>query len=418
MAPEIRVDHADDLERYVATDDLVWFQEPESLTTEQQVQGVPPGQRFAADRPGAAPDTYPGIYGVRPMQLSVPAGSGGRLVPMAGLTWVGVHPDHRRRGVLSAMMRHHVEQTHREGVALSGLHASEPVIYGRYGYGVACQSATLSVSRGTTFTAPGLDEQVAALETRLAPETGPELARRTRECELRVAVALPGSAVGDEDYYAAVLRESPERLRDKEPRRMLFVRRDGVDVGLAAFRRQHKWEHHRPQGIVEVHALIGEPAARLALLRRLVDLDLMATVRLPEVAVDDAIWQWLGPRSASDVAPSDNLWLRVVDLASALPLRSYAGECDVVVELDDPFAPWQAGRWRIVVSGGEGRAERSDAAADVRLPVAALGAAYLGGTNLVARQRAGLLPETRPGAVAELWHAFRTDVAPTPAIGF
>ena len=101
------------------------------------------------------------------MQLSVPAESGGRLVPMAGLTWVGVHPDHRRRGVLTAMMRHHVEQTHREGVALSGLHASEPVIYGRYGYGLASQSATLSVGRGTTFNAPGLDDAAAAIETRL-----------------------------------------------------------------------------------------------------------------------------------------------------------------------------------------------------------------------------------------------------------
>ena len=418
MAAEIRVDRAADLERYVATDHLVWFEEPESLTTEEELVGVPPEQRFAADRPGAAPDTYPGIYGVRPMQLSVPAASGGRLVPMAGLTWVGVHPDHRRQGVLSAMMAHHVEQTRREGVPISGLHASEPVIYGRYGYGLASQAATLSVSRGATFTAPGLDEEAKTLDTRLATETGPALVRRARECELRVATAMPGSVVGDEGFYTAALRETPEDLRDKEPRRTLFAVRDGVDVGLAEFRRQHKWEHHRPNGTVEVRALIGGPAARLALLRRLVDLDLMGTVKLPEMAVDDAIWQWVGPRSATDVVPADNLWLRIVDVEQALPQRWYAGECDVVVELVDDLAPWQAGRWRIVVSGGEGRAERTDADADLTLPVAALGSAYLGGTNLVAQQRAGLLPETRAGAIAELWHAFRTDLPPTAAIGF
>jgi len=147
--PAVRVDHATDFDRFLATDQLVWFDEPEDLPADQQLLGVPPEQRFAADVDGAADDTFPGIYGVRPMQLSLPAGDGARLVPMAGLTWVGVHPDHRRRGVLTAMMRHHVEQTHREGVAVSGLHASEPAIYGRYGYGLASQAATLSVGAGT-----------------------------------------------------------------------------------------------------------------------------------------------------------------------------------------------------------------------------------------------------------------------------
>ena len=414
----VTVDRAIDPERYLATDELVWFGEPEDLPTDQQLLGVPPEQRFAADTPGSDPATYPGIYGVRPMQLSVPAGEGGRWVPMAGLTWVGVHPDHRRRGVLSAMMRHHVEQTHREGVAISGLHASEPAIYARHGYGLASTSATLSVGRGTTFTAPGLDDAATALTTRLATETGEALVERTMACELRVGEGLPGSVVGTADYYGAVLRETPEQLRGKEPRRMLFATHDGVDVGLAAFRRTHKWDQHRPNGTLEVQALIGDPTARLALLRRLVDFDLVGTVKLPEMALDDPVWQWLGPRAASDVIPADNLWLRVVDLPAALPLRSYAGECDVVVELVDPYAPWQAGRWRIVVAGGEGRAERTSAAAEVELPVGVLGAAFLGGTNLLVQQRAGLLPDTRPGAVAELWRAFRVDVPPTAAIGF
>lgn len=417
--PDVTVARTDDSDRYLATDHLVWFAEPDTeRSTDEQLVGVPPDQRFAADRPGSAPDTYPGIYGVRPMQLAVPATSGAALVPMAGLTWVGVHPDHRRRGVLTAMLRHHVEQTHREGLALSGLHASEPAIYGRHGYGLAAQSATLSVGRGTTFTAPGLDDAAGAVETRLATESGEVLATRVRDCELRVAAQVPGLVVGEPGFYSAIVRETPSALRDKEPRRFLFATRDGVDVGHAAFRRLHKWEQHRPEGTLEVQALFGEPAVRLALLRRLVDFDLIGTVKLPEHAVDDVIWQWVGPRSARDVIPADNLWLRIVDLPEALPLRSYDGSCDVVVEVTDRYAPWQTGRWRIVVTGGEGRAERTGADPDVELPVAALGAAYLGGTNLVSLLRAGLLTEARPGAVTELWRAFRTDLPPAAASGF
>lgn len=416
--PPVSVERASDHDRYRATDHLVWFVEPGSLTTEEELVGVPPDQRFAARIEGAATDSYPGIYGVRPMQLSAPADSGAELVPLAGLTWVGVHPDHRRRGVLTAMMRHHVEQTHREGVALSGLHASEPVIYGRYGYGLASQGAGVTLSRGAALTAPGLDDEAAAVRTALATETGKALATRLRDCELAVARTAPGLVVGDEGFYTGIVRETPEDLRDKEPRRYLFATRDGRDVGHAGFRRTHKWERGRPEGNLEVQALFGDPATRLALLRRLVDFDLMATVRLPDLGLDDPLWHWIGPRAASDLVPADSLWLRIVDLPAALPQRWYAEDCDVVVELQDPYAPWHAGRWRIVTSGGEGRAERTDAAPDAELPVAALGAAWLGGGNLVAMLRAGVLAERRPGTIAALWRAFRTDVAPDAASGF
>ena len=115
---EIRVARAADDERYLATDQLVWFEETPKASTSELLHGIPADQRFAAeiDEADADPSTYPGIYGVFPLQLAVPDASAGhaRLVPCAGLTWVGVHPDHRRRGILTAMMRHHVQQTHRE----------------------------------------------------------------------------------------------------------------------------------------------------------------------------------------------------------------------------------------------------------------------------------------------------------------
>jgi hypothetical protein len=61
---------------------------------------------------------------------------------------------------------------------------------------------------------------------------------------------------------------------------------------------------------------------------------------------------------------------------------------------------------------------RTTTESDVRLRVEALGAAYLGGGNLLAMQRAGLVAERRQGAVAELWRAMRSAVSPTAAVGF
>src|SRR5688500_7336712 len=152
----IRVGRATDAERFLATDHTVWFGEVPAIPAEEQLIGLAEEQRFAADMDGSDPGTYPGIYGVFPLTLSIPGpGAGVRQAPCAGLTWVGVHPDHRRKGVLSSMLRHHFEQVHEEaGTHVSALHASEPAIYGRHGYGLASQELEVRLGRGTTFTAP------------------------------------------------------------------------------------------------------------------------------------------------------------------------------------------------------------------------------------------------------------------------
>ncbi|QNN53799.1 GNAT family N-acetyltransferase [Nocardioides mesophilus] len=416
----IRVGPATDTQRYLATEHTVWFGEVPASSAEEQLLGLPTDQRFAADLDGSDPATYAGIYGVFPLTLSVPGPHGRpRQVPCAGLTWVGVHPDHRRQGVLTAMLRHHFEQVHEEADShVSALHASEPAIYGRHGYGLASHELSVSLGRGSTLVAPHLEEAAGMLTTRLATVSDPDVPKRMREIHLGSAEL--GAVVGAEGYYDRVCQMLPEQLRDKEPWRVLFARRDGSDVGFAMFRRTHKWERARPSGELAVWALVGDPAARLALLRRLVDFDLIGTVKVNGVGAEDPLLLWVGgPRAASDVATYDSLWVRLVDLPAALQDRTWSAPCDVVVEVEDTSAPWNAGSWRIRADRtGAAVVEPTTAEADVRLPVAALGGAYLGGGNLVALQRAGLVAERRAGAVAELWHAMRSDVAPTAAVEF
>ncbi len=416
----IRVGRATDPERYLATDQTVWFAEVPAAPTEEQLIGLPEEQRFAADVDGSDPGTYPGIYGVFPLTLSIPGpDAGARRVPCAGLTWVGVHPDHRRKGVLSAMLRHHFEQVHEEeGTHVSALHASEPAIYGRHGYGLASLELQVSLGRGTTLNAPDLESAAAAVTTHLATVSDPEVPKRMRECHLGCAGL--GSVVGEAGYYARICYQLPEHLRDKESWRVLFARRDGVEVGFAMFRRTHNWERARPAGELSVWALVGGPAAQLALLRRLVDFDLIGTVKVGTVGVDDPLLLWVGgPRSTSDVATYDSLWVRLVDLPEALHERAWSAPCDVVVEVTDTTAPWNEGSWRIRADdAGEATVDRTTADSDIRLRVEALGSGYLGGGNLVALQRAGLVAERRKGAVAELWRAMRSEVSPTAAVGF
>jgi len=387
---------------------------------EEQPYGIAEQDRYAAEIDGADPATYPGVYGVYRMTLNLPGpDSGPRTVPCAGLSWVGVHPDHRRRGVLSAMMRQHLEQVHEEpGVFVSALHASEPAIYGRYGYGLASLELQVELGRGTTLTAPGLEDAAGAVRTVFASVSDPGMPARLLECHQRVAGL--GAVVGDLGYYQRICFEPPESRRDKEPWRVLFAQRDGTDVGFALFRRAHKWEKFRPSGELAVWGVVGEPAALLVLYRRLVDFDLMGTITVNKVSVDDPLVIWAGgPRSTSDVGTYDSLWVRLVDLPEALQERTWSAPCDVVVEVEDRHAPWNHGTWRLHADDrGEATVDRTDADADLRLSVQTLGGAYLGGGSLVAQHRAGLVDERRAGAVAELSRALRTPLGPSAAFAF
>src|SRR5437899_3865764 len=84
-----------------------------------------------------------GIASAFSFHMTVPGGS---TLPTAGVTWVGVLPTHRRRGVLTELMKHQlmsIAQASKE--PLAALWASEPGIYGRFGYGLASRKLDLNV---------------------------------------------------------------------------------------------------------------------------------------------------------------------------------------------------------------------------------------------------------------------------------
>lgn len=435
--PEIGVGPATDLEAYVRTDDTVWFGESDPDPIELQLVSVPADQRFAAQFDGAASGTYPGIYGIRPMTLSIPGsgqqGDAVRRVPAPGLTWVSVHPDHRRQGVLTAMIAHHFDQTRanpgaqgssKKG-AVSVLHASEPAIYGRYGYGLASLEMSITLGRGSTLTAPHLDAEAAGVRTELTTVTDPGMPERLLACWQHNGCQPVGTVVGELGYFIDVCHEPVSESRGKERQRVLFARRvdsqgRSTDVGLALLRREQKWERGRPGGSLKVTWLVGDPATKLALLRRLVDFDLVDTTEVSTLGADDPVLHWVnGPRGTGDVSLYDSLWVRLIDLPRALIDRGYAATCDLVLDVADVQVPENAGRWRLHVDhSGTATVTRTEDGADLRMSIAALGSTYLGGVSPVTLTNAGLIEELRAGAARELSAAVCTPERPAAAIGF
>ena len=131
---------------------------------------------FEFDRSLAAfdGDAIVGTAAAYSFQLTVPGGIAGA----AGVTFVSVRPSHRRRGILSAMMRHQLADIVGRGEAIAALFASESGIYGRYGYGCASGQLRLTIRRGE-----GALSEAAA--DGAGTEHGPVRLRAAQPTELR-----------------------------------------------------------------------------------------------------------------------------------------------------------------------------------------------------------------------------------------
>jgi predicted acetyltransferase len=362
----------------------------------------------------AEPAELIGIGTTFSLRLTLPAGvdgAGTTAVPMGGLSWVAVHPGYRRRGVLSALIGHHLGTLHENGEAVSGLFASEPAIYGRFGYGQATQVFQLDLGRAPALRElPGGTDDVTIRFTTADPERHTDLVADlyARSCGTR-----PGMVDRPRALTRRELRDTPRTLERHEPLRLLIAERGGEPTGYVLLRRELTWNGMEPDGKTEVREVAAvDPPSAHRLWQAVTDFDLSSVTKVGMICPQDPLLTWLvDPRSPRPVRV-DALWLRIVDIDRALTGRSYGCEVDLVLDVTDHLCPWNVGRWRL--SGGPAGATctRTTDPADLTLDVRELAAALPGGTTLVALADAGLVTEHTPGAVARLSTAFRSAVAP------
>ncbi|MEU6478798.1 GNAT family N-acetyltransferase [Streptomyces sp. NPDC047017] len=353
-----------------------------------------------------------GTAGAFSFRLTVP---GGASVPTAGVTMVSVAATHRRRGVLTSMMRRQLDDVRSWGEPLAVLTASEPAIYGRFGYGAA------------TF---GLEAEIDTARAGLAVPAGTDGIRLRyaapaevlAECEAvyaRLVPTRPGMLARGTGWERVALVD-PESARDgASALQCVVAERDGEVTGYARFRTKLGWGSGGHDGTVRLAGLAAlDPASEAALWRFLFGIDLMSTLRVRERPVDDA-WQYL----VSDIRrcrtrQQDSLYLRPVEVGAALAARTYQAPVDVVLDVADAFCPWNAGRWRLSGDAKGAVCERTTDPAELALSVRELGAAYLGGVPLTALAAAGRVRELRSGALAEASVGFGSAVAPWLPHGF
>ncbi|MQS36572.1 GNAT family N-acetyltransferase [Streptomyces katsurahamanus] len=340
------------------------------------------------------------------MQVTVP---GGGLAPMAGVTMVSVSSTHRRRGVLTSMMRRQLDDIRAWGEPLAMLMASEPVIYGRFGYGAA--AGLIRADIDTARVQLELPEGTESVRIRKIPAKD-----ALAECEpvyARQVPVRPGMIVRLPGWDRLQYLDAPEDRQGTSHLQTVLSERDGRTTGYALFRIRPGWEDAGPKGRVEIQDIqADDPASYAALCRYVLSIDLTSVVSMSNRPVDDPWQNLISDIRRCNVRVQDSLHVRLVEVGAALEARTYRTPVDVVLEVADAFCPWNEGRWRLTGDAKGASCERTSDTADLSLSVRDLGAVYLGGSSLAELAAAGRVRELRRGALAEASVAFGSDTAP------
>ena len=345
--------------------------------------------------------------GAYSLQMTVPGGPR----PVAGVTIVGVLPTHRRRGLLTEMMRRQLTELHeRQREPVAALWASEGGIYGRFGYGVAARQLGITADKTRLRLRPGTP--VGSGRVVLA---GPE---RARPAEISVYEQVRPDTVGflarSDKWWDRLLRD-PEHLRGGATarRHALYTEQDGTVTGYATYRLKEDWGPGTNDSEVRVLDLLATtPAAYAALWAYVASIDLYPKLRKDRSPIDDPVQHLLADTRALRPEVYDSLWVRLPDVGRGLAARTYSTPVDIVLEVADDFCPWNAGRWRLSGDGSGATCERSTDPADLALTAADLGSVYLGGPTLAGLAAAGRVEERAAGAVRAASRAFAGDRQP------
>ena len=375
MTIEIRAMRQDEIERWLESLALGFLDRVDSAKLAEEVK---PLWDFARVWGALDGDLIVGTFRSWASEITVPGGS---RLPASAVAAVTVRPTHRRRGILSAMVAAEHLAARERGEAIAMLYCSEYPIYGRFGYGPACAEATWT-----------LDATATGFHT---PATGtmevPNLSAAVRDEMTAIFDAWrlfqPGE-IRRRDFswdFDLGLRESAWSPKWKG---FVALHRDGSGRadGYARYRAEEKWTKGQPRGILRVDELRAlNDDAYAALWQFLAQVDLVATVKAERRRLNERLpWLLTNARAAAPSDAGDGLWVALLDVPRALAARTYEHEGTIVLEAIEHAGTDAETRTRValVASPAGATCTATDRSPDLTLDIAALGAAYLGGSRL------------------------------------
>jgi predicted acetyltransferase len=333
--------------------------------------------------------------------LSVP----GAVVPAAHVTGVGVRATHRRKGILSRLMTRQLQDVPE---AFAVLWASEPAIYGRFGYAPAAWGTTYEIELPRVK--PRGVEDPGRLREIPVEGAGSVLAPLLAEYQ-RFRPGVSGRTV---PWWENRLSDPSEGRRGRSALKLVVHENaSGAIDGFALSRSKLDWNAGGPAGEVSIEELVAlDFTAYGALWQHFLTMDLATVLRFNHGAVDEPVQQLVANPDALNRRIAETLWIRITDVPRALEQRRYATAVNVVLDVADNLLPANTGRYRLTADEDKVRCERTEDPADLALSIAELGAVYLGGRPLTEFAHTGRVRELHPGTLTAATAAFGWPIAP------
>ncbi|MER5395853.1 GNAT family N-acetyltransferase [Streptomyces sp. NPDC002599] len=339
---------------------------------------------------------------------------GGAAVPADAISGVTVSPTHRRRGLLTRMMKADLAAARERGDVVATLIAAEYPIYGRYGFGPATTTTEWTVDVPRTgldprWAGPADGGRVDLLDAEDVRKAGPELHERFRRDR-------PGAISRDARWWqmnTGLLRFGG--FPWKEPFYAAYRSASGEIEGLVSYTSDDEWgDSNQPHNTAEVNWLLAvTPAAERALWSYLCSIDWITRVKSGRRAPDDLLPLFLpDPRAARVTSQSDWLWVRILDVVRALEARTYGTAGTLVLDVTDESGP-DGGRYRLrAASDGTAACAPTTEEADLSLSIADLATLWLGDESAVRLAALGRVRERQEGAARLADALLRTSRRP------
>ena len=322
-----------------------------------------------------------GAFGAGPVPVATYSSLTGSLqtgrceLPLQMITDVTVSPAHRRQGLLRRLITDDLADAAARGLPLAALTVSETTIYGRFGFGLATWRQRIEVDTTSRFglrgfVDPGRMELVDPTELWPAMQRNFELFHeRSRGSVSRPSFFRPW-LTGSFDFQ--------EQGPNTKLRAAAHLDAGGEPDGHVVY--QHVGYGDVAGGKVKVMDLVAaDPVAYLALWRFLADIDLCVRVEWNNSSADDPlVWALTDPSCRKVDKLDDHIWVRVLDVVTALEGRPWAADGSVVLVVQDPLGHAE-GSFRVTVKEGEASVEPVADEPGVKLDAETLGALYLGG---------------------------------------
>ena len=319
---------------------------------------------------------------------------GGRFVKSGGVSSVVVAPEYRGQGLASTVMRAALEAMREGGDAISSLYPANLRLYRGVGWELAGSAAIRQIhSRHLML----LDRANSGDVRRAEPADLPEI----RECYRRVALGVPGMHDGESRWW---------ELENEFSKYYVYVAQDTSGDVRGALVYEQLSDPGGGYYRIHVHRVFGENRRAIAALWWMLGTSSSQAgeVYYPAPPEDPLALLLPEPRIATRYA---HQWmLRVIDAGQAVLQRGFpAGvEAEVEFELEDEDLLANAGAWRLSVSGGAGRLERTPKAR-LRLGIGAFSSWYSGWSDATTLERAGLVDDPGDeGALLDACFAGRT----------